>query len=58
VMFIYREEMYVEDTFRPNIADIIVAKHRNGPTGQLSLRFMKELARFANLERAPAEVPI
>jgi len=58
VMFIYREEMYVEDTFKPNIADIIVAKHRNGPTGQLSLRFMKEQAKFANLERAPEEVPI
>ncbi len=60
VMFIYREEMYVEDTFKPNIADIIVAKHRNGPTGQLSLRFMKELAKFVSLERVPEpeEVPI
>ena len=57
VMFIYREEMYVEDTFKPNIADVIVAKHRNGPTGQVSLRFMKEQARFANLDRAPEEVP-
>lgn len=55
VMFIYREEMYDEDTFRPNIADIMVAKHRNGPTGQISLRFMKELAKFANLELAPEE---
>jgi len=57
VMFIYREEMYVEDTFKPNIADIIVAKHRNGPTGQISLRFMREQARFANLERAPEGIP-
>ncbi len=56
-MFIYREEMYVEDTFKPNIADVIVAKHRNGPTGQVSLRFMKELTRFASLERAPEEIP-
>ena len=55
VMFIYREEMYVEDTFKPNIADIMVAKHRNGPTGQISLRFMKEQAKFANLELAPEE---
>lgn len=55
VMFIYREEMYDEDTFRPNIADIMVAKHRNGPTGQISLRFMKELAKFANLELAREE---
>jgi replicative DNA helicase len=55
VMFIYREEMYVEDTFKPNIADIMVAKHRNGPTGQISLRFMKEQAKFVNLELAPEE---
>jgi replicative DNA helicase len=58
VMFIYREEMYVEDTFKPNIADIMVAKHRNGPTGQVSLRFMKEQARFANLEPVPEEMVV
>jgi len=58
VMFIYREEMYVEETFKPNIADIIVAKHRNGTTGQLSLRFMKEQTRFANLELMPEETEI
>lgn len=58
VMFIYREEMYVEDTFKPNIADIMVAKHRNGPTGQISLRFMKEQARFANLEPVPEEIAV
>ncbi len=58
VMFIYREEMYDEETFRPNIADIMVAKHRNGPTGQISLRFMKEQAKFANLELAPEEVAV
>jgi replicative DNA helicase len=56
VMFIYREEMYVEDTFRPNIADIMVAKHRNGPTGQISLRFMKEQTKFVNLEPVPEEI--
>jgi replicative DNA helicase len=58
VMFIYREEMYDENTFKPNIADIIVAKHRNGPTGQVSLRFMKELATFKNLERVPEEMAV
>ena len=58
VMFIYREEMYDENTFRPNIADIIVAKHRNGPTGQVSLHFMKELATFTNLERVPEEMAV
>ena len=43
VLFIYREEMYVEETDRQNIADIIVSKHRNGPTGMVSLFFRKEL---------------
>jgi len=49
VMFIYRDEEYNEATTRPNQADIIVAKHRNGPTGTASLFFKKELTQFANL---------
>lgn len=55
VMFIYREEMYDPDTDKQNIADIIIAKHRNGPVGKVHLRFFKETTRFANLElyRAP-----
>lgn len=50
VMFIYREEAYDELTDRRNIADIIVAKHRNGPTGQVALRFAKEQTRFMDLD--------
>ena len=50
VLFIYREEAYDELTDRRNIADIIVAKHRNGPTGQISLRFAKEQTRFMDLD--------
>lgn len=50
VMFIYREELVKENTERKNIADIIVAKHRNGPTDTVPLYFDKELARFADLE--------
>ncbi len=50
VMFIYREEMYDPDTEKKNIADIIVAKHRNGPTGKIPLFFQKELAQFHELE--------
>lgn len=50
VMFIYRDEVYDELTDRRNIADIIVAKHRNGPTGQISLRFAKEQTKFMDLE--------
>jgi replicative DNA helicase len=50
VMFIYREDMYDEGTDRQNIADIIIAKHRNGPTGIVSLYFKKELTQFMELE--------
>jgi len=49
VMFIYREEMYDENSERQHIADIIVSKHRNGPTGQVSLRFVAEQTRFTDL---------
>ncbi|MFQ6059222.1 MAG: replicative DNA helicase [Anaerolineae bacterium] len=55
VIFIYRDEMYNEHTDRKNIADIIVAKHRNGPVGQVHLRFVKELAKFVDLELAREE---
>jgi replicative DNA helicase len=57
VMFIYREELVKENTERKNIADIIVAKHRNGPTDIVPLYFNKELTRFADLEmvREPLE---
>ncbi|MDD5750605.1 MAG: replicative DNA helicase, partial [Candidatus Pacebacteria bacterium] len=39
VMFIYREDRYKENTARPGIADIIIAKHRNGPVGKVELYF-------------------
>lgn len=46
VMFIYRDELYNEDTETPNIADIIIAKHRSGPTGTVQLFFNKRLTKF------------
>ncbi len=49
VIFIYREELYDPNTEKQGIADIIVAKHRNGPTGQFGLYFFKETTRFTNL---------
>ncbi len=60
VMFIYREELVKENTERKNIADIIVAKHRNGPTDTVPLYFNKELTRFADLEliREPLEAGV
>ncbi len=48
VMFLYRDEIYNEATEFPNQADIIVAKHRNGPTGTISLYFEKSLTKFMN----------
>ena len=49
VLFIHREEYYNEDTNRRGIADVIIAKHRNGPTGTVELAFQNELTRFDNL---------
>lgn len=51
VLFIYREEMYKEDTEMKGIAEIHVAKHRNGPCGKVYLRFFSDITRFADLER-------
>jgi len=59
VLFIYRDEYYVtrdewelqhpEEEYPEGIAQVIVAKHRNGPTGELSLRFVPKLAKFENI---------
>lgn len=50
VMFIYRDEYYNPDTEKPGIAEIIIAKHRNGPTGSVELGFVKEFTKFVNLD--------
>ena len=50
VIFIYRDEYYSPETEHPNIAEIIVSKHRNGPTGMVPLFFKKELAQFLEVE--------
>jgi replicative DNA helicase len=49
ILLIYREEVYEKDTPRKGIADIIVAKQRNGPTGDFRLTFLGEFTRFENL---------
>jgi replicative DNA helicase len=54
VMFIFRPEYYKADE-KPGIAEVIVSKHRNGPTGTIELKFRKELTRFENLERRRPE---
>lgn len=50
VMFLYREELYKPDTPRKHIAEVHIAKHRNGPTGIVELYFEAEKASFRNLQ--------
>lgn len=54
VMFIYREEIYKPETEKQNIAEIIVGKQRNGPTGSVELVFLKQLTRFEDKYREQA----
>ncbi len=53
VMFIYRDEVYNPDTEARGEAELIVAKHRNGPTGAVRLAFMNQYTKFASLARGP-----
>lgn len=48
ILFIYRDEVYNSDTPRKGIADILIAKQRNGPTGQIFLNFNAQFTRFEN----------
>jgi replicative DNA helicase len=50
VMFLYRDEIYNPETERKNQLDIIIAKHRSGPLGEVTLTFDKALASFSPLE--------
>jgi replicative DNA helicase len=50
VMFIYREAYYNPETDRGNITDLIIAKHRNGPTGKIELYFHPERLRFMSVD--------
>jgi replicative DNA helicase len=48
VMFIYRDDVYDESSDRKNVAELIIAKHRNGPTGTVELYFQRNLTQFRN----------
>ena len=64
VAFIYREDVYTKreewerrnpsDQYPQNIAEIIVAKHRNGPTGTIPLYFRNDMVRFESLDQSGA----
>jgi replicative DNA helicase len=49
VMFLYRDEYYNEQSEEQGLAEIILAKHRNGPIGTEKLAFLKRFAKFADL---------
>lgn len=51
VMFLYRDDYYNPDTEKKNIAEVIIAKHRNGSTGTIELRWFGEYTKFANLKK-------
>ena len=51
VMFIYRDDYYNHDTEKPNVAEIIIAKQRNGPIGTIELAWLPNYTKFANLEK-------
>ena len=51
IVFIYRDDYYNKDSPDQGLAEVIISKHRSGPTGSVKLRFFGELTRFDNLAR-------
>ena len=51
VMFLYRDDYYNKDTDMPNIAEVIIAKQRNGPIGTVNLLWQPDFTKFVNLEK-------
>ncbi len=51
ISFIYRDEYYNPESDKKGIAEIIIAKHRNGPVGSVELGYLKEFTKFVNLDR-------
>jgi replicative DNA helicase len=52
VAFVYRDEYYNEDSDQQGLAEVILAKHRNGPTDSIKLSFLKRYAKFSDLAAA------
>ncbi len=51
VMFLYRDDYYNKDTDKPNVAEVIIAKQRNGPIGTVELVWLPNYTKFANMEK-------
>ena len=56
IVFIYRDDVYNPNTERPNVAELIVAKHRKGPTGTIEVLWRKELTQFVNAMRREVQL--
>jgi replicative DNA helicase len=57
VMFIHRPELYEKDTLKQNVAQIKIAKHRNGPVGTIELVFRSQIAKFENAATYQVNLP-
>jgi replicative DNA helicase len=53
IMFIYRDDYYNKDSKEPGVAEVIIAKQRNGPTGAVKLAFLKPITKFESLAAGP-----
>ena len=52
VMFLYRDDYYNKDTDKPNVAEVIIAKQRNGPIGTVELLWRPEFTKFVNMAKS------
>jgi replicative DNA helicase len=57
VMFIYRDDYYDKDTDLKNLAEVLIRKHRNGPTGDIQLFWKPEYMKFGDVEKR-REIPV
>ncbi len=49
IMFIYRDDYYNKDSKEPGVAEVLITKHRNGPTGVVKLTFLKSITKFESM---------
>ena len=58
VMFLYRDDYYNKDTDKPNVAEVIIAKQRNGPIGTVELLWRPEFTKFVNMAKSWRGQPV